>query len=145
MSDYSLFPALNAVLNGTSAVLIAVGVVLIRRQRRTAHKRVMVAAVITSSLFLMSYLYYHAHVGSVRFQGQGLARPVYFAILLTHTILAAVVVPLVLVTIVRALRGRFEKHRKSARWTYPVWLYVSVTGVVIYLMLYHIYAAAGVR
>lgn len=136
MNDYSIFPALNAVLNGTSAVLIATGVFLIRRQRRTAHKRVMIAAVVTSALFLVSYLYYHAHVGSVRFQGQGLVRPVYFAILLTHTVLAAVVVPLVLVTLTRALRGTFEKHRASARWTYPVWLYVSVTGVVIYLMLY---------
>jgi uncharacterized membrane protein YozB (DUF420 family) len=134
--DYSLFPVLNAFLNGTSAVLIATGVVLIRRKRRTAHKRVMIAAVITSTLFLISYLYYHANVGSVRFQGQGLVRPVYFAILLTHTVLAAGVVPLVLVTVVRALRGRFERHRASARWTYPVWLYVSVTGVVIYLMLY---------
>lgn len=141
MNDYSIFPALNAVLNGTSAVLIATGVFLIRRQRRTAHKRVMIAAVVTSTLFLISYLYYHAHVGSVRFQGQGFARPVYFAILLSHTILAAAVVPLVLVTIVRALRGRFDKHRRSARWTYPVWLYVSVTGVVIYVMLYQIYAA----
>lgn len=136
MHDYSLFPVLNAFLNGTSAVLIATGVVLIRRKRRTAHKRVMIAAVITSTLFLISYLYYHANVGSVRFQGQGLVRPVYFAILLTHTVLAAGVVPLVLVTVVRALRGRFERHRASARWTYPVWLYVSVTGVVIYLMLY---------
>ena len=117
-------------------MLIATGVVLIRRRRRTAHKRVMIAAVITSTLFLVSYLYYHSQVGSVRFQGQGLVRPVYFAILLTHTVLAAAVVPLVLVTIIRALRGRFEKHRRSARWTYPVWLYVSLTGVVIYLMLY---------
>ncbi|HYH00270.1 MAG TPA: DUF420 domain-containing protein [Terriglobales bacterium] len=140
MTDYSLFPALNAALNGTSAVLIAVGVLLIRRQRRIAHKRVMIAAVITSTLFLISYLYYHAHVGSVRFQGQGLARPVYFAILLSHTVLAAAVLPLVLMTLVRAFRGRFEKHRVSARWTYPVWLYVSVTGVIIYVMLYHIYA-----
>lgn len=141
MNNYSVFPVLNAILNASSAVLIAAGVLLIRRQRRTAHKRVMIAAVITSTLFLISYLYYHAHVGSVRFQGQGMARPLYFSILLSHTVLAATVVPLVLVTVSRALRGRFDKHRASARWTYPVWLYVSVTGVVIYVMLYHLYAA----
>lgn len=139
MSDYSVFPALNAVLNGTSALLIVIGVVLIRSHRREAHKRVMLAAVVTSSLFLMSYLYYHAHVGSVRFEAHGLPRRIYFAILISHTILAAVVVPLVLLTLTRALRGRFERHRKSARWTYPVWLYVSVTGVVIYIMLYRLF------
>jgi uncharacterized membrane protein YozB (DUF420 family) len=136
--DYSVFPVLNAILNGTSAVLIATGILLIRQKRRTAHKRVMLAAVVTSSLFLISYLYYHAHVGSVHFPGHGLARPVYFSILTTHTFLAAAVVPLVLVTLVRALRGRFERHRASASWTYPVWLYVSVTGVVIYVMLYRV-------
>jgi uncharacterized membrane protein YozB (DUF420 family) len=138
--DYSVFPALNAVLNGTTAVLIAIGILLIRRKHRMAHKRVMLAAVITSSLFLLSYLYYHVHVGSVRFQGHGISRPVYFGVLLTHTVLAAAVVPLVLLTLIRALRGRFERHRASARWTYPVWLYVSVTGVLIYVMLYHLYA-----
>lgn len=140
MHDYSVFPALNAVLNGTTAVLIAIGILLIRRKHRMAHKRVMLAAVITSSLFLLSYLYYHVHVGSVRFQGHGISRPVYFGVLLTHTVLAAAVVPLVLLTLIRALRGRFERHRASARWTYPVWLYVSVTGVLIYVMLYHLYA-----
>jgi putative membrane protein len=136
-----MFPVVNAALNASSAVLILTGIVLIRGKRRTAHKRVMVAAVVTSSLFLVSYLYYHAHVGSVRFQGQGLPRHLYFAILMSHTILAATVVPLVGVTLVRALRGNFERHRVSARWTYPVWLYVSITGVVIYFMLYHLYAA----
>lgn len=140
MNDYSLFPVLNACLNGTSAVLIATGVVLIRRKRQAPHKRVMLAAVVTSSLFLTCYLYYHAHVGSVRFQGHGYSRPLYFTILISHTILAAAVVPLVLVTLTRALRGRFDRHRASARWTYPVWIYVSVTGVVIYLMLYHLFA-----
>jgi uncharacterized membrane protein YozB (DUF420 family) len=139
--DYALFPALNATLNGTSAVLIAIGRTLIRRGRVLAHRSCMIAAVVTSSLFLMSYLYYHWHVGSVRFQGQGWIRPVYFAILLSHTILAAAVVPLVIVTLARALRERFDRHRKIARWTYPIWLYVSVTGVVIYVMLYHLYAA----
>jgi uncharacterized membrane protein YozB (DUF420 family) len=141
MADYSIFPAINAVLNATSAVLIATGVVLIRRGRRAAHKRFMLGAVVTSSLFLISYLWYHAHVGSVRFAAQGWPRPVYFTILVSHTLLAAAVVPLVIVTLTRGLRGRFDRHRASARWTYPVWLYVSVTGVVIYFMLYHLFAA----
>lgn len=141
MTDYGILPAVNATLNGTSAVLIAVGRAQIRRGRVTAHRACMIAAVICSSLFLVSYLYYHAHVGSVRFQGQGVVRPIYFGILISHTVLAAAVVPLVMVTLARALRGRFDRHRRIARWTYPIWLYVSVTGVVIYLMLYHLYAA----
>jgi putative membrane protein len=138
--DYSVFPVVNAVLNGASALLVLSGIILIRRNRRAAHKRVMLAAVVTSSLFLISYLYYHAHVGNVHFQGQGISRPVYFTILTSHTLLAAAVVPLVLVTVTRALRGRFERHRAAARWTYPVWLYVSVTGVVIYFMVYRFFA-----
>jgi uncharacterized membrane protein YozB (DUF420 family) len=141
MLPLSYFPALNAVLNGTSAVLVGSGIVLIKRGHREAHKRAMIAAFITSSLFLISYLYYHAHVGSVHFQGHGWSRPVYFSILLTHTVLAAVIVPFVLVTLTRGLRGRYEKHIRSARWTYPMWLYVSITGVVIYLMLYRIFVA----
>jgi uncharacterized membrane protein YozB (DUF420 family) len=141
MLPLSYFPALNAVLNGTSAVLVGSGIVLIKRGHREAHKRAMIAAFITSSLFLISYLYYHAHVGSVHFQGHGWSRPVYFGILLTHTVLAAVIVPFVLVTLTRGLRGRYEKHIRSARWTYPMWLYVSITGVVIYLMLYRIFVA----
>ncbi len=140
MPDYHILPAVNAFLNATSAVLIATGVVLVRRGRRQAHKRVMLAAVVTSSLFLLSYIWYHAHVGTVRFAGHGWPRPVYFIVLGSHTVLAAVVVPLVIVTVARALRGRLERHRASARWTYPVWLYVSVTGVVIYLMLYQLFA-----
>jgi uncharacterized membrane protein YozB (DUF420 family) len=135
-----MLPLVNAVLNGTTATLIIVGRGLIRRGKLAAHRATMIAALVTSSLFLASYLYYHSQVGSVRFQGQGLARPVYFAILLSHTVLAAVVVPLVLVTFVRALRGRFERHRASARVTFPVWLYVSLTGVIIYVMLYHWFA-----
>jgi putative membrane protein len=141
MHTYAYLPALNAALNGTSAVLVATGIVLIKRGQRTAHKRAMIAAFITSSLFLISYLYYHAHVGSVRFQGQGWSRGVYFTILLTHTVLAAVIVPFVLVTLTRGLRGRYDKHKRSARWTYPMWLYVSITGVIIYVMLYHLFAA----
>jgi uncharacterized membrane protein YozB (DUF420 family) len=140
MLPYSYFPVIDAALNGTSAVLVASGVVLIKRGQREAHKRAMIAAVITSSLFLVCYLYYHAHVGSVHFQGQGWSRPVYFSILISHTILAAVIVPFVLVTLTRGLRGRYDRHKRSARWTYPMWLYVSITGVIIYFMLYHLFA-----
>lgn len=140
MYDYSVFPVLNAFLNGLSAVLIVTGVVLIRTKRRGAHKGVMLAAFVTSSLFLASYLYYHKHVGVVQFQGQGLPRYIYFSILASHTLLAAVVLPLILVTLFRAFRGTFDRHRLIARWTYPVWLYVSVTGVVIYLMLYKLFS-----
>jgi uncharacterized membrane protein YozB (DUF420 family) len=138
---FQFLPAINATLNGLSAVLIAAGIVLIRSGRRTAHKRVMLAAVTTSSIFLFCYLWYHAHVGAVLFRAHGWPRPLYFTILITHTLLAAAVVPLVLVTVTRGLRGRLERHRASARWTYPIWLYVSVTGVVIYVMLYHLFAA----
>jgi putative membrane protein len=139
MIPYSDLPALNAILNGTAAVLIVVGIFLIKSRRQRAHRAVMIAAVVASSLFLISYLTYHAHIGSKHFLGQGWVRTVYFAILLTHTVLAAVVVPLVLVTLTRGLKGRFDRHRPIARWTYPVWLYVSVTGVVIYVMLYQLY------
>jgi uncharacterized membrane protein YozB (DUF420 family) len=140
MPDYAIFPALNASLNATSAVLIATGIGLIRAGRRQAHRGVMIAAVVSSSLFLISYLYYHYHVGSVRFPGHGWVRPLYFCILITHTVLAATVVPLVIVTLARGLRERFDRHKAIARWTYPIWLYVSVTGVVIYVMLYKLYA-----
>ena len=129
-------PAFNAALNATSAVLLAAGYVLIRRGRRLAHERVMLAALASSALFLTSYLVYHAQVGSVRFRGQGTVRSVYFTILLTHTVLAAVIVPLVAMTVVPALRERFDRHRRLARITLPLWAYVSVTGVVIYWMLY---------
>jgi putative membrane protein len=131
-------PALNAGLNATSAVLLATGYVLIRRRRRDAHKRVMLAALVSSALFLTSYLVYHAQVGSVRFRGQGAVRTLYFAILLTHTVLAVAIVPLVATTLVPALRGRFDRHRRLARITLPLWAYVSVTGVVIYWMLYRL-------
>jgi len=129
-------PALNATLNATSAVLLTTGWILIRRGRIAQHRAVMIAAVCTSALFLISYLVYHAQVGSVRFTKQGPIRAVYFTILLTHTVLAAAIVPLVLVTLTRALRARYERHRRIARWTMPIWLYVSVTGVIVYLMLY---------
>lgn len=140
MIDYAQLPAVNAILNGTAAVLIVVGIYLIKSGRQRAHRAVMISAVVASSLFLVSYLTYHAHIGSKHFPGQGVARTIYFSILLTHTVLAAIVVPLVLVTLTRGLKGRFDRHRPIARWTYPVWLYVSVTGVVIYVMLYHLYA-----
>lgn len=141
MPDLSIFPALNASLNGLSAVLIATGRGLIRRKNVRMHRACMISGVVTSSLFLASYLYYHAHVGSVRFPGLGWARIVYFVLLISHTVLAATVVPLVLLSLTAALRGRFERHRRFARWTYPIWLYVSVTGVVVYVMLYRIYGA----
>ena len=131
-------PALNALLNATSAVLLFLGWRLIRRGRREAHRRVMLAAVGCSTVFLVSYLAYHAQVGSVRFQGQGAIRIVYFTILISHTILAAAVVPLVLVTLVRALQARFDRHRRLARVTFPIWCYVSVTGVIVYWMLYQL-------
>ena len=140
-AQYAIFPVINATLNGTSAVLLLVGHSLIKRGRMAAHRAVMISAVVTSSLFLTSYLYYHYHVGSVRFPGQGWSRPVYYSILISHTLLAITIVPLVIITLIRALRGRFDRHAAIARWTYPLWLYVSVTGVVIYFMLYHLFAA----
>jgi uncharacterized membrane protein YozB (DUF420 family) len=131
-------PALNAALNTASAVLLVTGYRLVRGGRREAHRRAMLAALATSTLFLVSYLAYHAQVGSVRFTGQGALRTFYFSILVSHTVLAAAIVPLVLVTLARALRGRFDAHRGLARYTLPLWLYVSVTGVVVYLMLYRL-------
>lgn len=141
MTDYSVFPALNAILNGTSAALLLTGYRFIRSKQVTRHRICMSAAVITSTLFLASYLYYHWHVGSVRFQGAGWIRPVYFTILISHTTLAVSLLVLVPITLARALRERFDRHRAIARWTLPIWMYVSVTGVVIYFMLYHLFAA----
>ncbi len=139
MSDYTIFPVINACLNGSSAVLVAAARAQIRRGKIAVHKALMIAAVCTSSLFLISYVWYHAHVGSIRFQGQGWSRPVYFTILISHTFLAAAIVPLVIITLMHGLRRRDPKHRAIARWTYPLWIYVSCTGVVIYLMLYHLF------
>jgi uncharacterized membrane protein YozB (DUF420 family) len=141
MTDYTLFPALNATLNGASAVLITTGHALIRRNNILMHRACMLAAVLTSSIFMVSYLYYHAHVGSVHFPGTGMARSVYFTLLISHTLLAAAVPPLVVTTLVFALREKFERHQRIARWTYPIWLYVSITGVLVYLMLYKVYGA----
>ncbi len=131
-------PELNAVLNTASAVLLLGGWWLIRHGRRRAHRAAMLAALATSTLFLVSYLAYHSKVGSVRFTGEGAIRAVYLSILLSHTVLAVAIVPLVLVTVARALRGRFEAHRSLARYTLPLWLFVSVSGVVVYWMLYRL-------
>ncbi|HSY11806.1 MAG TPA: DUF420 domain-containing protein [Verrucomicrobiae bacterium] len=136
----TFFPALDAVLNGSSAVLIGSGLYCIKRGRREAHKRMMLAAFVTSTLFLISYLYYHLVLhGLTHFQGQGLSRPFYFALLTSHTILAAVVVPFILITLARALKGKFAKHKAIAPYTFAIWMYVSVTGVIIYIMLYKIF------
>jgi putative membrane protein len=132
-------PTINAILNGTAAVLLVTARVLIGRERIQAHRRVMLAAVTTSAIFLVNYLTYHALIhGSKHFTGQGWIRPVYFGVLTSHTILAATIVPLVLITLNRGLKRNDLRHRAIARWTFPLWLYVSVTGVVIYLMLYHL-------
>lgn len=131
-------PALNATLNAIAATLLVIGYVLIRRGRVEAHRRVMIAAFATSALFLASYLIYHANIGSRPFQGQGPIRIVYFTILVTHVVLAAAILPLALITLSYALRARFERHVPIARWTLPLWLYVSVTGVIVYLMLYRL-------
>jgi uncharacterized membrane protein YozB (DUF420 family) len=134
--------ALNASLNGASAVLLAGGYAAIRSGKIAVHKAFMIAAFCVSSAFLASYLVYHYRVGHVAFQGQGWVRPVYFVLLLTHTVLAVVIVPMILVTLRRAWLERFDRHRIIARWTLPLWFYVSVTGVVVYLMLYQIYRPA---
>ena len=129
-------PTLNAALNGTSAVLLTLGYLFIRRKKVNLHKACMVSAFVISTLFLSSYLIYHYHAGSKPFPGEGWTRPLYFAILISHVSLATVTLPLAIVTLARGLRGRFEKHRSIARWALPIWLYVSVTGVAVYLMLY---------
>ena len=136
--DAPLLPTVNACLNGTSTVLLVTGWLLIRRGRERAHRACMLAACATSVLFLISYLVYHAQVGATRFPGVGTIRSVYFTILISHTVLAAAVPVLVGITLYRAFRGQRERHRRIARWTLPIWLYVSVTGVIIYWMLYHL-------
>ena len=129
-------PAVNASLNAISTVLLLTGYVFIRRGERQKHKACMIAALVTSTLFLTSYVIYHAQVGSVPFKGTGWIRTVYFAVLIPHVILAAAIVPPVLITVSRALSAKYDKHRRIARWTLPIWLYVSITGVIVYLMLY---------
>ncbi|HZI79605.1 MAG TPA: DUF420 domain-containing protein [Vicinamibacterales bacterium] len=132
-------PALNATLNALSALWLIIGYVFIRRRDRVNHQRAMLAALGTSALFLVSYVIYHANVGSKPFPGQGPIRWIYLTILFTHIVLAAVILPMALVTAARGLRGRFDRHVRLARWTLPLWMYVSVTGVVIYVMLYQLY------
>jgi uncharacterized membrane protein YozB (DUF420 family) len=135
-----MFPVIDAAMNGTSAVLLLIGRGYIKRGQMAAHRAVMLAALVSSSIFLGCYLYYHYHVGSVHFQGQGIWRPIYFTILISHVILAAVIVPMIIITLSRGLRERFDRHRAIARWTFPLWMYVSVTGVIVYVMLYHLFA-----
>jgi uncharacterized membrane protein YozB (DUF420 family) len=132
--------ALNAALNASSAALLSTGYLMIRRGRVLVHKSCMVLAFLCSIAFLASYLIYHARVGSVAFRGKGWVRPVYFTLLGSHTILAVTILPLAVITLSRALRGQFDRHKRIARWTLPLWLYVSLTGVVIYFLLYHLYS-----
>lgn len=139
--DVHNLPLLNAILNSTSAILLIAGFISIRTQKVKLHRAMMLSALACSVLFLTSYLVYHAQVGSVKFTGLGPVRIFYFTILVTHTILAVAIVPLVLVTLSRALRRRYRRHRSIAVWTLPLWLYVSVTGVIIYLLLYQFYPA----
>jgi len=140
MSEYiAVLPHLNACLNATSAILLFSGWRFIKAHNVPAHRACQVSALIVSLLFLASYLTYHYYHGTTRFQGTGIARPIYFTILISHTILAIVIVPLVALTLYRALREDFVRHRRIARITFPLWLYVSITGVIVYLMLYQIY------
>ena len=141
MFSLTTLPLLNAILNSLSAVLLSTGYVAIRYRRIPVHRACMIAAFVTSVLFLISYLTYHYHIGSKPFPGQGTVRTVYFIILISHTILATVIVPMVLLTLYRAWKAQWDRHRRLARWTLPLWFYVSVTGVVIYVLLYQVYAA----
>jgi putative membrane protein len=140
MIPLSDFPTLDAALNALSASLLVLGYVFIRRKNILAHKVCMISAFVSSTVFLICYLWYHAHHGVTHFTGQGVIRGVYFALLGSHTVLAAVIVPLVLMTLYRALREKFDLHKRLARWTLPLWIYVSVTGVLVYWLLYHLYA-----
>jgi uncharacterized membrane protein YozB (DUF420 family) len=137
--NWSHLAPVNASLNFTSAVLLSVGYWAIRNKRISLHRACMIAAFAVSVVFLICYVIYHATVGSVKFTGQGWVRPVYFFILITHITLAAATPVLAVITLVRALKGNYERHRAIARWTWPIWMYVSVTGVIVYLMLYHLY------
>jgi uncharacterized membrane protein YozB (DUF420 family) len=135
-------PAVNATLNGVSGLLLIAGFIAIKKRRTGLHRGLMISALASSILFLTSYLYYHSQAGTTRFTGQGWVRPLYFTILTSHTILAMVIVPLVIATVYFALSERFPKHRRIARLTLPIWLYVSVTGILVYLMLYQLFPAA---
>jgi len=139
MIEIGLLPAVNATLNALSGILLFTGYTLIRRRQINAHRNCMLAAFGTSSLFLISYLVYHANAGSRPFPGQGPMRMIYFAILITHVALAASILPLAITTLSRGLRGQYPRHVRIARWTFPLWMYVSVTGVIIYVLLYQVY------
>jgi uncharacterized membrane protein YozB (DUF420 family) len=144
MMTFHDLPAVNATLNGTAAVLLTAGFVFIKRKRVAAHRVAMLAAVAVSVAFLASYLTYHLQTGArTPFGGTGAIRAVYFAMLVSHILLAVIIVPLILTTLVFALRGRFDRHRAWARWTYPIWYYVSVTGVLVYFFLYQWWPAAA--
>jgi uncharacterized membrane protein YozB (DUF420 family) len=134
--DYTVLPTVNATLNAISGLFLLAGFILIRRRRIDAHRNAMLGAFAASTLFLISYLVYHAQVGSRPFTGQGAIRYVYFAILISHVILATAILPMAIVTLSRGLRGRYDEHKRIAKRTFPIWMYVSVTGVVVYLMLY---------
>ena len=138
MITISDLPTLNATLNTISTILLTVGFLMIRRRKIVAHRNCMIAAFAVSGLFLTSYLIYHYHAGSTPFEGSGWIRSVYFAVLIPHIILAATILPLALITLYFALRKRFTKHQRIARWTLPIWLYVSITGIIVYWMLYHL-------
>ena len=139
MIDYSTLPAVNAALNATSGIFLFTGYVLIKKRRINAHRNAMLAAFASSTLFLTSYLVYHYHAGSRPFPGTGAIRLVYFAILISHVLLAITILPLAISTLTKGLRGQYTRHKRVARWTFPLWMYVSVTGVVVYVMLYQMY------
>lgn len=137
--EYSSLPAVNAALNATSGVFLLVGYVLIKRRQINAHRNAMLGAFVSSTLFLTSYLTYHYHAGSRPFPGEGAIRLVYFVILISHVLLAIVILPLAISTLTKGLRGQYARHKRIAKWTFPIWMYVSVTGVIVYVMLYQLY------
>jgi uncharacterized membrane protein YozB (DUF420 family) len=137
--NYSVLPAVNATLNATSGLFLLIGYVLIKRRQIHAHRNAMLAAFTSSTLFLVSYVIYHYHAGSRPFPGEGPVRLAYFAILLSHVVLAIVILPLAISTLTKGLRGQYARHKRIAKWTFPLWMYVSVTGVIVYLMLYQMY------
>jgi uncharacterized membrane protein YozB (DUF420 family) len=146
MKDFIFtLPHVNALLNATSGVFLITGYILIRRRNESAHRRSMIAAFVASIIFLISYVLYHSLLayylgqGPTKFKGEGIIRPIYFFILISHTLLAITIVPFVIITLRRGLKANYDKHRKIARWTFPLWLYVSITGVIVYLMLYQLY------
>ena len=139
MFDYSMLPAVNATLNATSGIFLFTGYLLIKKQQINAHRNAMLAAFVSSMLFLTSYLVYHYHAGSRPFPGTGTIRLVYFVILISHVLLAIAILPLAISTLTKGLRGQYARHKRVAKWTFPLWMYVSVTGVVVYVMLYQMY------